>query len=92
MLTSIEFRSAKFQPQQNEDSETNPYRYGKALAVWILEKLPTSKYPDAQVFAEDWGWLVLCQREPFTLSIGCGNQEQTDDEGNWIPPDPNAIV
>ena len=29
--------------------------------------------PFEGIVAEDWGWLVMVQRKPFLLWVGCGN-------------------
>ena len=35
-------------------------------------------YPDAKVISEDWGWYVMCSRDPFMLWIACGNSDTTE--------------
>ncbi len=59
------------------DCSTNPERYGLALAQWLSEQLAANGYPDGEPpIAEDWGWVVMLQRQPFMLWVGCANQEQ----------------
>lgn len=63
------FRSKKFPIRIGEDAETNPFLYGEELANWLRNELVGS-YPSIEpVIPEDWGWWVMCQREPFRLFI-----------------------
>ena len=72
------FTATLFEVDPEEDKETNPRIYGKALAFWLKEKLIAAGQPVEDVVPEDWGWCVLCSRKPFMLWIGCGNV----DDGN----------
>ena len=69
------FTSDLFQIEPGEDKQTNPYRYGKQLSYWLSERLSADGYPNAEVVPEDWGWCVMCSRDPFMLWVGCGNSE-----------------
>jgi hypothetical protein len=69
-------KSELFEPRPGEDAETNPGRYGKALAEWISTALNARGVDVEGVIPEDWGWCVMVAREPFRLWIGCGNVEQ----------------
>ena len=74
-MESLCFKSTLFQIEPGEDSETNPHRYGKQLARWLGDRLAGIGYSRVDVIPEDWGWCVMCQREPFSLWVGCGNSE-----------------
>lgn len=65
--------STLFKVEAGEDEETNPYVYGRQLAGWLREKFLSLGYPVEEVIPEDWGWCVMCQREPYRLWIGCVN-------------------
>jgi len=73
------FTSDLFQIEPGEEDLTNPQLYGKQLAHWLADKLAVGGYPDTKAVSEDWGWCVICYREPFMLWIGCGNSEVFDD-------------
>ena len=72
------FTSDLFQIEPGEDEQTNPYRYGKQLSHWLSERLSADGYPNTEVIPEDWGWCVMCSRDPFMLWIGCGNSESME--------------
>lgn len=78
------FKSSLFQAEPGEDEETNPRMYGRQLANWICERFRSLGYP-AEVFAEDWGWCVLCQRG---LLIGCVNLQDIEYAEPGDPPPP----
>lgn len=44
------------------------------------------------VIPEDWGWCVMCQREPFMLWVGCGNVNDPDHRSDDSPPAKHKIV
>lgn len=67
------FTSTAFEAESGEDKETNPRKFGRQPARWLRERLLGLGYAVEEVFAEDWGWCVVCQREPFSLWIGCVN-------------------
>ena len=69
----IWFRASQFQIEAGEDEETNPRCYGKHLATWLRGKLIAEGYAVEEVIAEDWGWCVMCRRNPFMLWVGCAN-------------------
>lgn len=68
------FISDLFEIAPHEDDETNPGLYGKELASWIRQRFAELGYGVEEVIAEDWGWLVLCSREPFLLGVSCVGQ------------------
>ena len=78
---TFEFVSDQFVIDPAEAEETNPGRYGRALAQWLRASLAPDGEP---VIAEDWGWCVMLQRKPFNLSIGCANI--TDLRMEPLPP------
>jgi len=70
------FTSDKFKPLPGEEEETNPGRYGKALAQWVKTKLTDKGYKFEQAaIPEDWGWLLMLKRKPFSIWVGCANEE-----------------
>lgn len=67
------FKSDMFSVDPKEDEETNPFCYGRELAIWIAARFKALAYEPEEVIAEDWGWCVMLRREPFLLWVGCGN-------------------
>lgn len=65
----LEFESSAFPVTPGEDRETNPGLYGKALAEWIAEKLPSVGFEPRRVIAEDFGWLVQVETKPHSLYV-----------------------
>jgi len=63
-----------FAVEPGEDAETNPGRYGRAMARWVADKLRERGQSVEEVFGEDWGWCILLARQPYRLWIGCGNR------------------
>lgn len=81
MVTSDQylFTSTSFPIEPGEESETDPECYGKSLAKWMSQKLTASSVSiNEEIIAEDWGWLVMVQRKPFRLWVGCGTQKGDD--------------
>jgi len=65
-----------FRPIPGEEAKTNPGRFGQALALWVREKLMAQGWITSEdPIPEDWGWLVMVQRKPFPLWVGCGNED-----------------
>jgi hypothetical protein len=95
---TILFRSDLFQVDPREDEETNPFCYGRSLAEWIHIKFKELGYEPEPVIAEDWGWCVMLQREPFMLWVGCGNDRSefyskvTPEEKASFLPDGREIM
>jgi hypothetical protein len=73
------FKSSLFSVESDEDSETNPGRYGRQLADWLKVKFEQRGYDIESVIAEDWGRCLMVSRDPFLLWVGCGN---VDSEAN----------
>ena len=69
--SSYWFTSDLFQIEPGEDEETNPRMYGKQLAAWLRQKLIDVGYQPEEVIPEDFGWLVLCSRDPYSLGVVC---------------------
>lgn len=86
------FKSTLFAIDPEEDQETNPRIYGKALAFWLKEKLIASGRDVVDVIPEDWGWCVLCSRKPIMLWIGCGNVHDGDLADEDDPPSAEAMT
>ena len=86
------FTSTRFTAEAGEDAATNPRLYGRQAAQWLRERFIALGYPVEEVFPEDWGWCVMCQREPYELWIGCANlpDHVFADEGD--PPPPQAML
>lgn len=70
------FETSKFKPWLGEEDKTNPGRIGAALADWVREKLIVRGHSVSEdPISEDWGWLVMVQRKPYRLWVGCGNED-----------------
>ncbi|WP_216901667.1 hypothetical protein [Synechococcus sp. CCY 9618] len=71
MLSSfIRLRSSRFPILPGEDDElVNEGMYGKALAIYLTEKLPEKGYATAGYGCEDWGWWVGLAGFPFTFGV-----------------------
>ena len=75
MNKRLSFASEKFKPFPGEDEKTNPGVFGQALAGWVREKLIANGHTfTEEPIPEDWGWVVMIQRKPFRLWVGCGNE------------------
>lgn len=82
------FKSSLFAAEPGEDDETNPRMYGRQPANWIRERFRSLGYPVEEVIAEDWGWCVMCQRDPYSLWIGCVSLHDIEyaEPGDRPPP------
>jgi hypothetical protein len=78
-LTHVEFRSDVFPPYEGEDEETNPGRYGKRLAEFLVAALRKEDLACKDPGAEDWGWRIDIQNDGFALWIGCGVYDEYPD-------------
>ena len=76
MKTHVEFVSSEFPAEPGEDEQINPGRFGKNLAEYIAQHLPTYGFSVAAVGAEDWGWMAELTNSEFPLWVGCGNYEE----------------
>ena len=52
---SIWVRTPFFAIESGEDAETNPGRYGRAVARWLSNEFVARGVPVEEVFGEDWG-------------------------------------
>lgn len=92
------FRSDLFDIDPQEDEETNPFCYGRALAVWIRARFVELGYSVEPIIAEDWGWCVMLSRDPFMLWIGCGNERSAfydtgaHETTNSVTPDGREVT
>ena len=88
----VTFQTDFFKPIAGEDEESNPGRYGKALAQWLEEKLSERGVAIEGVIAEDFGWVVIVSRKPFKLWLGCGNTDGSTTEWSVFPvAEPSTI-
>lgn len=67
------FTSPLYRIEPGEDAETNPGCYGKHLAGWLADQLAADGRDVEPLIAEDWGWCVMVQRDPFPLWVGVSN-------------------
>ena len=81
----VTFQTNFFKPIAGEDEETNPGRYGKALAQWLMERLKQRGVAVEGVIPEDFGWVVMLSRKPFMLWLGCGNTDGSTSEWSVFP-------
>ncbi len=87
------FKSNKFKIIKGEDAQANPLCYGQQLAEWLYEKLLTKGYKVEKVIPEDWGWCVMCSREPFMLWVGCSNVRDYETSApDGLVPNSNDVV
>jgi hypothetical protein len=77
-MKQLWFTSTHFAPAPGEEDKTNPGRFGEELAKWIKEQLQNNGYTiDESPIPEDWGWVVMVQRKPFSLWVGCSNEDHS---------------
>jgi hypothetical protein len=72
---AVSFTSSQFPIEPNEDADTNPGIYGRALARWLAEQLATRGIATKEVIAEDWGLCVVTQTRPVRVNIAVANVE-----------------
>ena len=75
----VSFRSAWFQPVPGEEAATNPGRFGKALAIWLADRLRARGVAIIGIEPEDFGWIVVVARAPGRVWLGCGNTDGSAD-------------
>jgi hypothetical protein len=87
MITApqVTFTSDFFKPIAGEEDETNPGRFGKALAQWLAAQLREHGVSVEGIVPEDFGWMVIVSRKPFMLWLGCGNTEGSTNEWTIFP-------
>jgi len=85
MGPQVTFTTDFFKPIPGEDEQTNPGRFGKALAEWLAERLKERGVSVEGVIPEDFGWVVMVARKPFMLWLGCGNTDGSTTEWSVFP-------
>jgi hypothetical protein len=81
-----------FTAEPGEEAETNPGRYGRAMARWLAEKLRERGQSVEEVFGEDWGWCIMLSTRPYRLWVGCGNRFGTENEwGAFVEAEPSLL-
>lgn len=71
MQSHVEFKSDKFPAYEGEEDEVNPGIWGKRLAEYLEQHLPSHGLLVRGILPEDWGWVVQLEHEPFNLWLGC---------------------
>ena len=80
------FESGLFEIEEGEDEETNPRMYGRQLSNWLRRKFIDLGYDAEEVIPEDFGWLVLCQRKPYSLGVACVSYVDYENTKEDDPP------
>lgn len=80
MRAEINFKTNFFRPEAGEEEQTNPGRFGYALAAWIEEQLRRRGVETECVIPEEFGWIVSVSRRPVELWLGCCNAEGSTSE------------
>ncbi len=66
----IHIRSPKFPILPGEEEElVNDGMYGKALALYLQEKLKARGYDAPFICCEDWGWWIELKGAPFVFGV-----------------------
>lgn len=69
-LPFIHIKTAKFPVLPGEDDElVNEGTYGKALALYLEERLKEKSHRVPFICCEDWGWWVEIEGHPFTTGV-----------------------
>lgn len=83
MEASFEFISSAFPKYENEENElVNGHLWGKRLAEYLRDHLPTYGVATEDILAEDWGWLVHLKHDAFPLWVGCGVMDEDGPDGD----------
>ena len=82
MRDHVRFHSPLFTPDGPEQGQINPGCYGRALAVWLRERLSAQGVEVGEPIAEDWGWLLGSTLHGAHIGIGCANVE--DSLTDWL--------
>lgn len=68
--TCIELHSDKFPILSGEEDEiVNDGTYGKALCIYLENKLPLAGVEVVRFLCEDWGWWIEVRVKEFTLGL-----------------------
>jgi len=92
MNKQLWFTTSKFEPLLGEE-KTNPGRFGGALATWVREQLIARDHSIGEKpIPEDWGWVVMVQRKPYRLWVGCGNEDGSTTRWNlFVEAEPSIL-
>lgn len=71
MKTFFEFTSTAFPDDAASEDTVQEQVYGRRLAEFVATKLRAAGYNVADVYAEDWGWVVELVNAEFPLWVGC---------------------
>lgn len=91
MHLAVEFQSSKFPSYNNEDEGPNENIWGKRLAEYLTANLTDKGYRIKDAYAEDWGWGIEFEHEPFRLWLGCSNIDD-DPTGHRVFIEPSSPV
>ena len=75
MKARVSFTSDHFAIEAGEDEDINPGIYGKALAQYLATHFRSRGIEVEGIVDEDFARLVMVQRKPFMLWVGCANEE-----------------
>jgi len=71
------FQSSRFEIVEDEDKLTNPGIYGRSLAEWMANELPTHGFRAlGEVIPEDFAWCVPVEAQDCELYVACTNAEE----------------
>jgi hypothetical protein len=73
------FECPDFAIQPDEDEETNPGVYGRALATWLAGELRAAGVPVGEVFAEDFGWCFGVDDRSAQVHVTCSSGHAPDE-------------
>lgn len=81
MQTRVDFRSSAFGRDEADDGDAiNEGVWGKRLATYLVERLPSHGVLLHAPIAEDWGWYVPVEVDGVRLALCCGHQDGDGDE------------
>ena len=78
----ITFTSSAFPVAPDEDEETNPHLYGRALAHWLVNALREGGREVDDVYAEDYGWIFEVRDPRRDVHVACMNDDGSTDR--WM--------
>lgn len=77
----ISFTSDQFHPIHGEEEDTNPGVIGKALAMWLSNRMRESGIETGPIVPEDFAWCITVPTNRFPLYVSCANCPGR--EGHW---------
>lgn len=92
LQTHVEFRPDKFPRYEGEEHEINPDLWGRGLAEFLCEKLPSEGFKTKGSFAEDCGYRIDVVNDSFRLWIGCGHYQEYPDGYSLLHRTAQAFV